>query len=44
MDVERILHRVTLIGEVPIGRDGRESALIEGVPFVSAPVFALSNY
>jgi alpha-ketoglutarate-dependent taurine dioxygenase len=40
LEVERVLHRVTLIGEVPVGPDGRESELIEGVPFRSAPVFA----
>jgi taurine dioxygenase len=40
LDVDRVLHRVTLIGEVPVGPDGRESELIEGVPFVSTPVFA----
>ena len=39
VDVARVLHRVTLIGEVPIGPDGRESELIEGVPFRGAPVF-----
>jgi len=39
LDVARTLHRVTLIGEVPVGPDGRESELIEGVPFRSAPVF-----
>jgi alpha-ketoglutarate-dependent taurine dioxygenase len=39
LDVERTLHRVTLIGEVPVGPDGEESELIEGVPFRSAPVF-----
>jgi alpha-ketoglutarate-dependent taurine dioxygenase len=38
-DVERVLHRVTLIGEVPVGVDGRPSDLIEGVPFHTAPVF-----
>jgi len=43
LDVERVLHRVTLIGEVPVGPDGRESELVEGVPFVSTPVFASSN-
>ena len=41
-DVERVLHRVTLVGEVPVGPDGRESELVEGVPFVSTPVFAPS--
>ena len=39
MDVERIMHRVTLVGEVPIGPDGTESELVEGSPFRSAPVF-----
>jgi alpha-ketoglutarate-dependent sulfate ester dioxygenase len=40
LDVERVLHRVTLIGEVPVGPDGRESDLVEGTRFVSRPVFA----
>ncbi|HWE55379.1 MAG TPA: TauD/TfdA family dioxygenase [Acidimicrobiales bacterium] len=39
VDVDRVLHRVTLIGDVPVGPDGFESQLIEGVPFRSAPVF-----
>jgi taurine dioxygenase len=39
VDVERVLHRVTLIGDVPVGVDGRESELIEGVPFRAAPLF-----
>lgn len=39
LDVARVLHRVTLIGEVPVGPDGRESELIEGEPFRAAPVF-----
>jgi taurine dioxygenase len=43
LDVERVLHRVTLIGEVPVGPDGRESDLIDGVPFVSTPVFAATG-
>ena len=43
LDVERVLHRVTLIGEVPVGPDGTESQLIEGVPFVATPVFAPSG-
>ncbi|MEU5694994.1 TauD/TfdA family dioxygenase [Actinosynnema sp. NPDC020468] len=33
LDVERRLHRVTLIGEVPVGPDGRESELVAGKPF-----------
>ena len=40
LDVERVLHRVTLIGEVPVGPDGRESDAVEGTRFVSRPVFA----
>jgi taurine dioxygenase len=40
LDLERVLHRVTLIGEVPVGPDGRESELVEGVSFESTPVFA----
>lgn len=40
LDVARTLHRVTLIGEVPVGPDGRESELIEGKPFRSLPVFS----
>lgn len=43
LDVERVLHRVTLIGETPVGPDGRESVLIEGVPFARSPVFAVSG-
>lgn len=39
LDVDRTLHRVTLIGEVPVGVDGRESQLIEGAPFQAAPIF-----
>lgn len=40
LDVERVLHRVTLIGDVPVGADGRESRLIEGEPFKSIQIFA----
>jgi taurine dioxygenase len=39
LDVERVLHRVTLIGEVPVGPDGRRSELVEGEPFRAIPVF-----
>ena len=38
--VQRVLHRVTLIGEVPVGPDGRESELVLGTRFVGTPVFA----
>jgi alpha-ketoglutarate-dependent taurine dioxygenase len=36
-DVPRTLHRVTLIGDLPVGPDGRESTLIAGEPFRSIP-------
>jgi taurine dioxygenase len=35
---ERVFYRVTLVGQVPVGPDGRESELIEGTPFLAAPV------
>jgi taurine dioxygenase len=35
LDVQRTLHRVTLIGEVPVGPDGRESELLAGRPFTA---------
>lgn len=35
LDVERRLHRVTLIGDVPVGPDGRESELVAGRPFTA---------
>ncbi len=38
LDVDRVLHRVTLIGDVPVGVDGRESVLVEGAPFRTLPV------
>jgi alpha-ketoglutarate-dependent taurine dioxygenase len=38
--VDRVLHRVTLIGEVPVGPDGRESALISGEPFRATSLLA----
>lgn len=42
-DVDRVLHRITLIGEVPVGPNGERSDLIEGTPFQSAPVFDPSS-
>lgn len=39
LDVERVLHRVTIIGEQPVGVDGLESELVAGEPFESLPVF-----
>ncbi|MDF9816144.1 TauD/TfdA family dioxygenase [Streptomyces sp. SPB162] len=35
LDVERRLHRVTLIGDVPVGPDGIPSELIAGRPFTA---------
>ncbi|HEX4686931.1 MAG TPA: TauD/TfdA family dioxygenase [Nocardioides sp.] len=35
LDVRRTLHRVTLIGERPVGPDGRESELVAGRPFTA---------
>jgi taurine dioxygenase len=35
LDVERRLHRVTLIGDRPVGPDGRESQLLHGRPFAA---------
>ncbi len=43
LDVGRTLHRVTLIGEIPVGVDGRQSELIEGVPFEAAPIFGAEH-
>jgi alpha-ketoglutarate-dependent taurine dioxygenase len=36
-DEPRTLYRVTLIGDVPVGTDGRESELVAGAPFRSVP-------
>jgi taurine dioxygenase len=35
LDLQRTLHRVTLVGEVPVGPDGRESELVAGQPFTA---------
>ncbi|MBS2532820.1 TauD/TfdA family dioxygenase [Catenulispora sp. NF23] len=35
LNVRRTLHRVTLIGDRPVGVDGRESELIAGRPFLA---------
>ena len=31
----RILHRVTLLGEVPVGTDGQQSEIVDGEPLTS---------
>ena len=35
-DYDRQLYRITLVGQVPVGVDGRESTSIEGDPILSA--------
>jgi alpha-ketoglutarate-dependent sulfate ester dioxygenase len=41
--VERVLHRVTLIGDVPVGPDGRASELVEGEEFRAERLTANPN-
>jgi alpha-ketoglutarate-dependent sulfate ester dioxygenase len=36
LEFDRLLYRVTLTGDVPVGPDGRESVAVEGDPFLSA--------
>src|SRR6201999_4153828 len=33
LDVERVLYRVTLTGDVPVGVDGFRSEIVKGAPF-----------
>jgi alpha-ketoglutarate-dependent sulfate ester dioxygenase len=42
-DVPRTLHRVTVIGEVPAGPDGRESELVAGQPFTDKHVVVVAD-
>jgi taurine dioxygenase len=35
LDLKRTLHRITLVGDVPVGPDGSESELIAGQPFTA---------
>ncbi len=37
LDVERVLYRVTLTGDIPVGVDGARSELVEGQVFGAAP-------
>lgn len=39
LEVVRVMHRVTLIGDIPVGPDGRESVLVQGKPFLEKPIF-----
>jgi alpha-ketoglutarate-dependent taurine dioxygenase len=34
LDFDRVLYRVTLEGDIPVGTDGKPSELIEGQPFL----------
>ncbi|OAA25226.1 taurine dioxygenase [Frankia sp. EI5c] len=36
LDFDRVLYRVTLEGDVPVGVDGRESELVAGAPFIGS--------
>ncbi len=36
LDSARVLHRITLVGDVPIGPNGERSASLEGAPFLAA--------
>ncbi|MFD4946782.1 TauD/TfdA dioxygenase family protein [Streptomyces sp. NPDC058239] len=44
LDVARKLHRVTLVGEVPVGPDGCESERIEGPRLGPEPVFGTTFF
>jgi alpha-ketoglutarate-dependent taurine dioxygenase len=33
LDVERVLYRITLTGDIPVGVDGFRSEIVQGVPF-----------
>jgi len=43
LDLQRTLHRVTVIGEVPVGPDGRESELVAGQPFTDKHVVVVDD-
>jgi taurine dioxygenase len=43
LDVQRTLHRVTVIGDVPVGPDGRESELVAGRPFTDKHVVVVDD-
>jgi hypothetical protein len=35
-DFDRQLYRITLVGDIPVGVNGRKSNVIEGLPILSA--------
>jgi len=43
LDLQRTLHRVTVIGEIPVGPDGLESELIAGRPFTDKHVVVVDD-
>jgi alpha-ketoglutarate-dependent sulfate ester dioxygenase len=43
LDLGRTLHRVTVIGDVPVGPDGRESELVAGKPFTDKHVVVVDD-
>jgi alpha-ketoglutarate-dependent sulfate ester dioxygenase len=43
LNVQRTLHRVTVIGDVPVGPDGRESVLVAGKPFTDKHVVVVDD-
>jgi alpha-ketoglutarate-dependent sulfate ester dioxygenase len=43
LDLQRTLHRVTVIGDVPVGPDGRESELVAGQPFTDKHVVVVDD-
>lgn len=43
LDLQRTLHRVTVIGEVPVGPDGCESELVAGKPFTDKHVVVVDD-
>jgi taurine dioxygenase len=43
LNVRRTLHRVTVIGDVPVGPDGRESELVAGKPFTDKHVVVVDD-
>jgi taurine dioxygenase len=42
LDFDRQLYRTTLVGDVPVGPDGRQSVAIEGTPVGAAAAIALN--
>ena len=43
LDPRRTLYRVTVIGDVPVGPDGRESELVAGKPFTGKHAVAVDD-